>query len=423
MSLELETNVRSVSRRADMVSAAALLSSISAIPVAPFVIFSLDDSGAINRPAAVWIALIGLVALSVILSKVRQKLHAPRLRAVRVDDRGVAVDGVLVAPRERITTCRVVNQSDLDGASRVYVEILGARLAPLRIDVSTVEQGHEFLRRLGHDVSERAITFAATSVTNARFAVGLVLVVAPILLLVSGLPGPVALPILAALALATAARRLLVRRGKVDVGVDGLLLRGAGRDRYIGWREVVHAHQTRQGARLKLVKGGWLDVRAHGRMRVDRNDEVSEPGALFERISACHDAYEEPSAQPTEERLARNGRPLETWLDELTRLGSNFRSAAIASDDLERVLADPAARPSSRAGAAFALRRVNSERTDRIRLAAQGCAEPRLRMALEMTADADGDAALRGALAEVEAALDDVPAAGAVVETGLEPER
>jgi hypothetical protein len=100
--------------------------------------------------------------------------------------------------------------------------------------------------------------------------------------------------------------------------------------------------------------------------------------------------------------LSRGGRSLRDWRADVARLTTGgFRDAALQPSDLERVLLDGSAPGEQRIGAALALRTTDPElAAQRIRVAAETCADARLRVALEATLE-DGepaDDAILGAL-------------------------
>jgi hypothetical protein len=81
-----------------------------------------------------------------------------------------------------------------------------------------------------------------------------------------------------------------------------------------------------------------------------------------------------------------------------------MRSAPVLRAQLWACLNDPDASPDERAAAAVALASGDEGRCEgeRIRVAAQGIASPRLRVVLEAAADGRDDDALADALARVE---------------------
>lgn len=88
--------------------------------------------------------------------------------------------------------------------------------------------------------------------------------------------------------------------------------------------------------------------------------------------------------------LARAGRGTRAWLREVALASddrASFRVPAVPAEALWRVVEDPAAASTARAGAALALRaRLDDEGRTRLRVLADACAAPRLRVALQQVA-------------------------------------
>ncbi len=84
------------------------------------------------------------------------------------------------------------------------------------------------------------------------------------------------------------------------------------------------------------------------------------------------------------------------------RVGSDYRSVALSTDELERTLAS-ALSPSIRVGAAVLLR-ARGKAPIQLRIAAEACAQPHLRAALVAVAEDAPDADLEAALEALEGA-------------------
>ena len=90
--------------------------------------------------------------------------------------------------------------------------------------------------------------------------------------------------------------------------------------------------------------------------------------------------------------LERGERTVETWLDGLRGLmaGATYRTAVVDSEELVRVVEDAAATRQLRVAAAYALSPSSDpEVRRRVRIAALGCADERMREALEQAAGGD----------------------------------
>lgn len=88
--------------------------------------------------------------------------------------------------------------------------------------------------------------------------------------------------------------------------------------------------------------------------------------------------------------LEKANAPVSTWLEglrELARRGSDYRSGALAPDQLAEIVADPKAPLDVRVGAAVVLAEGgDDDARSRVRVAADAAASPRLRIALESVA-------------------------------------
>lgn len=193
------------------------------------------------------------------------------------------------------------------------------------------------------------------------------------------------------------------QQARVLVGADGVYLRRLLRaPRFISFRDLDDVTLEASDITLRLVDGSSLSVHYPG------DDRGGEPAALVARIREAHAAYR--AAPPSSaHRLGRGGRSTSAWIEHARSLredSTTYRAAAVPDEQLWRIVEDAAASPAERAGAALALRRdLDDAGRARLRLAAEACAEDRLRVALE-TATSEDDAALALALEP----LDDVPA-------------
>jgi hypothetical protein len=88
--------------------------------------------------------------------------------------------------------------------------------------------------------------------------------------------------------------------------------------------------------------------------------------------------------------LARGTRTTSEWLRDVAHASdehASFRTPAVPPDVLWRIVEDPTMVSTARAGAAIALRTgLDDEGRARLRVLADACASPRLRIALEHTA-------------------------------------
>jgi hypothetical protein len=217
----------------------------------------------------------------------------------------------------------------------------------------------------------------------------------------------IAVPVALAAALVAAAATY---QGKLRIGEDGLTLNRPFRGRFVPIDDVRDveiwfeqstgksgAVSTRlQGLVVTRLSGKPVYLRMYGR----------NPGAVEakERIlAAVRDARLRRT--PALEALARGGRTVEAWHEDLRTLfarGGGFRDQALRQEDALEVLDDPTASVEQRLGAAVALRATGAApANERIRVAAEASAKPRVRVALEKIA------AEEDVIGELEAALEE----------------
>ncbi len=187
----------------------------------------------------------------------------------------------------------------------------------------------------------------------------------------------------------------------LTVGEDGLLVRDRWTRTFIPF------------SRIRAVTNG--PAREVGSLRVELEDGSSqlltsaprpEADAMLAQIEERRRRHAEAmrgGSSASDVRLARAGRPLSAWRQDLEQPVA-FRSTAPSPEELREVLASPDAPVEERVGAALALRRVPGEGEQRIRVAASTTANPELRLALEAIAEEELDeqrleTALHGAAA------------------------
>ena len=123
-------------------------------------------------------------------------------------------------------------------------------------------------------------------------------------------------------------------------------------------------------------------------------DRVLEGTKLVERIEEQL-AVRRARTNADAPVFARAGRETDAWLREVagaTDQNASYRTPAVPPEELWRIVEDTAAPATARAGAAAALRHdLDYDGRVRLRAAADACAAPRLRVALETVATSDDD--------------------------------
>lgn len=368
---------------------------------ASLVVFAALEPG-MSAPAFMLLAVMVTALSFVALSRAALESKGVR-RRVRVDVRGLSIDGELALARQEIAGARVEEEP---GAYAVIVQARGLkRSRVLRVGSARIAQA---LADTLEQTPTRLIEFEALPPWAHRIRwLALVLSASPWLLLnlarhmpgwmlagVAGLYGVATLP--------------AVLPQRVSIGDDGLLLRWAGRRRFIPFGVVREARPTPLGIELDL-EGRAVEIRLTHRV----DAEAGQRAAMLERIEhglALHRALE-----PAEDEalLLRGERGLETWIREMGALGAGdlqgYRALAIPRERLWAVLENPAADPSARQGAALALRaRLDDEERERLAAIGDKSAFPPLRIAIDAVTKAPDVPQLRVALerADEEAAAD-----------------
>jgi hypothetical protein len=376
-------------------------------------------AGGVSAALLVFVALqesvaattfVAIVAVLTALSFVALSRTAPhrlsfasmkrnRRRRVGADARGLTVDGELVLPRQTILRTRVkdeprggysvlVEGRGLAASRTVYVG--SARIAQALAD--TLEQTpHEVLEVEALPPWAHRMRWLTIILTTSPWILFNLVRHMPgwTIFVVLGLYGVIALP--------------MVLPQKIAIGEDGILLRWAGRRRFIPFGLLRAARPTALGAVLELEDDREVEVRLTHRA----DAEAARRTTLLDRIEKglAHHRALEPAED--EALLTRGERDLEAWIQEMAFLGTSeahgYRTIAIPRERLWAVLENPVADPSARQGAALALRaRLDDDERDRLAAIGQKIASPRLRIALDAVARATTEPQLRVVLDSAE---------------------
>lgn len=256
------------------------------------------------------------------------------------------------------------------------------------------------LDHAGVGLAQRTLTLPLRGTLGA-FTIGFMafwpLLVASIRVTVAVLRDDLPALLLGLLVAAIATALVVMRFGlpRVVVGVDGVRVLRV-RDRFVGYDQIASVgfqpstyENPAQTVHLVLRDGSVLPLPTIAAPR----ERVL---GLAERIRYAAQSHRDGGARRLD-GLSRAGRELTAWKAEIERMAvlpPGFRDHALGADDFDRVLADAAAPPDQRIGAALALRAIDP-----------AAAAPRIRIA----ADTSADDALRDALgAAAEGELDDV---------------
>ncbi len=362
-----------------------------------------------------WVAWVGLGALA--YGWARSPGAVPEPVRVRADARGLSTDGALVLPASKIVGGWVQPRPH---ASPI-VHVRGLRGRHIRLAVRDAEQGRALLRALALDPSRVSAHYWAMArplgEPRAFAHVGLLLALTVAIGLIVGpsVPPVFAVAVVALIVLFAG----IVLPTRVVVGGDGVLLRWLGTVRFVPWSRVTDVEPFDGGVLLSLGPGGgdeWLTLR----MPEEHQRYHPERDAMVERMFSAFRAHGAATGAETLARLlGRSGGRTRDWVREmrgLVRQAPGFRVASVPVDRLWRVVEDPRADREARTGAAIALAsNLEDDERARLRAVADGCAEPRLRVALATAAREAGapDDALAEALDALEGEGDDGRSAGA----------
>lgn len=203
--------------------------------------------------------------------------------------------------------------------------------------------------------------------------------------------------------------------GTATVGLDGIELRGGRDPRFVPLEDVVAVHDAPRGVELEHADGRReLLVRRKG-LTMERTKAL-----MLTVLEALRARERRTATRSVPSLLERGERSVAEWcaaIRKRARGGDGYRSAAHAQDELAEILEDPDASVERRLGAAMALAEAGSpEMTQRLRIAAETSASPRVRVALTGIAETKPDElAIERALEEEE---EEEPEAGTTATQG-----
>lgn len=358
---------------------------------------ALDSARVLTGLLPLLVLLAGLVAGGASLAS----LVPGRFRrgSLTVDREGVRL-GDDVIPRAAIGSAWF---SPGAGQLRASVRLVGDRDRELaQVAVADEAEANELLDALALGPRQRTARFSAfappggpTSIAFwGAFALGLLPMVA---MFVFGAPGLVALS-----ALTWSVASALLVPCQVHVGADGLLIATRLAPSFIPWSDVETVGYYDRGVVVRRHDGEIKIPTAQPGRFANDYDRTLQQG-LLARVRQALAAYrlgEQPGAAA---RVARRGRPHGEWIRDLFDREGSFRVAPVLDDQLWSVVESATAEATARAGAAAVLARTADESgRSRLRIAADACTAPRLRIVLDRTASGASEAEVEEALVEVE---------------------
>jgi hypothetical protein len=191
--------------------------------------------------------------------------------------------------------------------------------------------------------------------------------------------------VLGDVAFAVAGALAFRRASRISVGVDGVHVRGTSRARFFAYRDIESARVN--GGDIELVKRGRVALRLqlHG-------EDAARRDAVLARIHENLARVKEGRGAVAAQLVATSSR------DDLARVAhgaADYRMASLTREQLWALVEGPEVEASARKAAAEAL--VSSAASGdgheraRLRVAADHCAEPNVRVALAELAGGAGD--------------------------------
>lgn len=309
-------------------------------------------------------------------------------RLVRADGRGLWIDDRLAWKRSAIRRARCDEQGRLQVDGRIHATTVdvgddgAAWIAAMRLDPE--RSVARFV--LQHGTYRGALLAAMVPLLAFVGSVGLVTAGAQL----------AGMLVIFATMITTVVWAVRTTAG-VEVGADGVrIARALGRPRYLPFSTIERIEQVKTEVRFVLRSGEEILVHqaAPAGTKIAMGPALDERAALVERVSAQLERHRDAAAAG--DTFARGDRTTEAWLDDLARVGepATFRTPAVPVEVLWRVVEDPTAATTARAGAAFALRStLDDDGKARLRIVADACAAPKLRVALDELATGEDDVA------------------------------
>jgi hypothetical protein len=326
----------------------------------------------------------------------RNPFPRPRQTFAVADDRGLAIEGLPFMERSRILQAYVQ-----PGPTGSVLQIMIAGRGTLVL-VSRPEHAAAIVRSLGVDASRKTATIAARSPVSAwvawpgGFALVVAVFVGAINFLRDAYGGPACI---AALAVWAVLLLLWSWPARVTIGADGVEVRWLGRRRYYAFSEMMAPKIEGRAVHLDFPRKRSVTLVAKKSYDAESRQGADDQ-ALAMRLLEAYSCSTSAGDRDPSLQLARGGRTVRDWLSHLDAIGARrhegYRSASLTDEQLEGIVLDPGASPTRRAGAAAVLARSRRPGAPDVRAeiarAADACAHPRLRVALDSLAKSEREA-------------------------------
>jgi hypothetical protein len=330
------------------------------------------------------------------------------------------VDGDLVVRQpgrlQKIPLAELVSGRSSPRRGEVEIGARGGRR--IIAAVASADEAERLLVAAGLDASKRTMRFElgeTTFLTWMTFLLGPAAVVPVAKAILELLPlhgGAAAVAYCVLFVALFAAVFQLVRAAwgpaKLIVGADGIVVDRALRDEFVPFSRLTSVTMKHDCVSLSLDDGSRVRARA-------RHLDDDQQGELRARIDAAIAAFHRgDDAAEALSQLDRGGRAIDAWRASLHALldrQGTYREVGLTREQLLAVLESPAAPAERRVAAAVSLSAAGEpEIATRIRVAAEACARPQVRIALAGVAEGEiDDAAIASAIAEDEAARASAP--------------
>lgn len=334
---------------------------------------------------------------------------------IAVTHRGIELDGRVIAGKQELEQGVVMPTGQ---AILVRLRRKGTFTPPIFVKVKNEHEGVELLTALGFDAAHTAAEMRIATGLAAMPVAKQMLMILPAILagmfgsFLTGLSlqdqsGPYIFVIIAMMIAYVFSVAFAPTR--VRIGTDGVVSRWLGRERFMAFSEIERVERYEEYIGTKLQHGVKLFLEAARIIRLPTGQTDigrADAAALLERINEAAAARKAGHVATTSDLLLRGERSVHEWLAVLRKVGSgahDFRSNAVPVETLLEVVENPAAPPTQRAGAAIAAFTHPSAR-ERIRIASEATASPKLRVAFGRIADGATDEAIATALEDLGAA-------------------
>jgi hypothetical protein len=380
------------------------------IPVVAYVGAVVVSIVQVSRLPAMWPANLVLM-IALLVGAIAAFTRWPRKRRGKLvaDVEGLRLNGKLLLKRDQVA--RIYGRQDADGT--IFVRIVPRtwtwRVITLDVAVAHEAGAQALLRAMRLDGAHAVVRFQAGDGSSARVGLRILGLLACLFILMWSLVHFA--DSFAAALLAEVIWGLLVFRFVllISLGADAMRIkRSIGGSRLVPYSQIatVEADGTnvhfklRDSSRFTVSFGANMPIRVHRAFGSAIRDNAE---AFVERVRERIESHRAADVSHVTASLTQGGRTIAEWHRAVTSAtdgAASFRVPAVPPDALLSVALGETASADARLGAIMALRYAGLDdiTRDRVRVAAEACADPKLRSALQRTVDAPDDDALESAV-------------------------